>query len=812
MKRILSFLLVVMTVFSIFLFLPNVAIAEESSTPDPLEDFVVINATVTEGYQNYKEWNSTYGEDAAADMLVEWFNNQPPVNSCGRNDFDVWLHFKTGEPFLISLRNTLIGDSEVPDPSSEPIVSPTSRHAVILDPFFWQFPNPFLIDNIRNNLHYMGYTVYYYKDQQVTVSLMANLDNQHYGTIFLRTHGGTLFNVWHWRTEVLLCTGERINWINWVFHFLDILAFRVIPVMIPGAGFLYAVSPGFFSFYCESQYPDSLFYAEACEGAKNPTMGTTLVSLGVHCYLGWTETVSVSHGDWGSYTFFSNWCSPENVSEAMKGISSDPWTGAELVYYGDADLYPTSTLSWAGPIYASDDGGNPKNTFLPDETVFITVGATGHSPRLYVTDHKDVWLDGDALLDVSSDGYEEVDLGLGGIQTFVAWNPPLASGTYDLVEDLDRDGLYDFHFFPLEIEVFDSPAFSVVSDIGWTGNLHPSSTITNELEPTEFLYCEVWIQGMTELPGQTPDLEAEAGYGPLGTEPNSPSWIWFPAVYFADVGGNDQYRGTLTVETQGDYSYAFRFSFLEGSWHYGLTSGGQMGQVTVLFSPVSRYTLTVNVIDDHTELLISGVIVIAIGPETGTDTTDGGVVHFVLKAGDYSVTASKVGYASSATLVVLDSDKEITLRLSKIWSSDSLGNPKDAFLPSEIVYVTVPATGQTVTLYVVTDQAVWNEGDLLTDVSDGVEVLTLSTGPGTQTIQIWAPHLVAGNYDIVMDVDNDGVFDAGLDPVDSMLITGFHVIPEVPLGTVMASAVMIIALVGYFAVPKFRKKQISINL
>jgi hypothetical protein len=31
------------------------------------------------------------------------------------------------------------------------------------------------------------------------------------------------------------------------------------------------------------------------------------------------------------------------------------------------------------------------------------------------------------------------------------------------------------------------------------------------------------------------------------------------------------------------------------------------------------------------------------------------------------------------------------------------------------------------------------------------------------------------------------------------------VIPEVPLGTIMASAVMMIALVGYFAVPKFRK-------
>ena len=141
-------------------------------------------------------------------------------------------------------------------------------------------------------------------------------------------------------------------------------------------------------------------------------------------------------------------------------------------------------------------------------------------------------------------------------------------------------------------------------------------------------------------------------------------------------------------------------------------------------------------------------------------------------------------------------------------SSDSLGNPKDTFVPGEMVYVTVPATGQTVTLYIVADQTIWNEGDSLTDVSDGVEILTLNPGPGTQIIQIWAPPLVVGQYDIVMDVDNDGVFDTGQDLVDSMLITGFSVIPEVPWGTIMASAAMIIALVAYVAKPKWRRKPI----
>jgi hypothetical protein len=135
-----------------------------------------------------------------------------------------------------------------------------------------------------------------------------------------------------------------------------------------------------------------------------------------------------------------------------------------------------------------------------------------------------------------------------------------------------------------------------------------------------------------------------------------------------------------------------------------------------------------------------------------------------------------------------------------------LGNPKDVFAPAETVYVTVPATDQTVTLYVVADKTAWNDGDVLIDISDGPETLTLDSGPGNQTIQIWAPPLTVGAYDIVMDANNNGVFETGTDLIDSVLITGFHVIPEVPLGTAIASLSMIIALVGFATIKRLRPK------
>jgi len=112
-----------------------------------------------------------------------------------------------------------------------------------------------------------------------------------------------------------------------------------------------------------------------------------------------------------------------------------------------------------------------------------------------------------------------------------------------------------------------------------------------------------------------------------------------------------------------------------------------------------------------------------------------------------------------------------------IWSSDSLGNEKNTFAPTETVYLAVPATGKNVTFYIVADQNVWNDGGPLTDVSDGAEQLTLDPGPGIQVVQVWGPPLTLGSYDIVEDTNNNGLYDAGADGIDSVAEAGFVVSP-----------------------------------
>jgi hypothetical protein len=142
-----------------------------------------------------------------------------------------------------------------------------------------------------------------------------------------------------------------------------------------------------------------------------------------------------------------------------------------------------------------------------------------------------------------------------------------------------------------------------------------------------------------------------------------------------------------------------------------------------------------------------------------------------------------------------------------VYSSDALGNEKDSFSTSETVYAKVHATGQTVRLYVVTDQTTWNTGDTLTDVSgDGYEELTLNAS-GTQTVKLWGPPLTPGNYDIVEDINRNGKYDQGIDAVDSVTVIGFTVIPEFSFGTIMITLISITAvLIGFMKFKLLRSK------
>ena len=138
-----------------------------------------------------------------------------------------------------------------------------------------------------------------------------------------------------------------------------------------------------------------------------------------------------------------------------------------------------------------------------------------------------------------------------------------------------------------------------------------------------------------------------------------------------------------------------------------------------------------------------------------------------------------------------------------MWTSDALANEKDTFQPSEPMYASVQANGQAVTFYVTEHHETWVDGDVLTDVSGETEMLTLNP-TGVQTVEVWSPLLIPGSYDVVLDANNNGVYDSGIDTVSVAQVQLLQVVPEVPFGTIIASFGMIAGVVGFAGFKRLR--------
>jgi len=116
--------------------------------------------------------------------------------------------------------------------------------------------------------------------------------------------------------------------------------------------------------------------------------------------------------------------------------------------------------------------------------------------------------------------------------------------------------------------------------------------------PTENIYGQVYIAGVTSEAGHTPGLRAQVGYGPNESDPRGNStWTWFEASFNAQVGNNDEFKGTLLPEAVGEYDYVYRYSTDGGaSWVYAY-EGGLVGDPYV---PANAGDMTVNPSTDVT--------------------------------------------------------------------------------------------------------------------------------------------------------------------------------------------------------------------
>ena len=119
-----------------------------------------------------------------------------------------------------------------------------------------------------------------------------------------------------------------------------------------------------------------------------------------------------------------------------------------------------------------------------------------------------------------------------------------------------------------------------------------------------------------------------------------------------------------------------------------------------------------------------------------------------------------------------------SVRADTVWVSNSTGNEKSTFYTNETVYLTssnISTSSITVRIYITANNNSWINGTVLTDVRGSYTEKPTNSSGHINKDAIWETPSI-GNYDVVVDVNRDGVYNDSIDYVDSLTTTGFEVL------------------------------------
>jgi len=146
-------------------------------------------------------------------------------------------------------------------------------------------------------------------------------------------------------------------------------------------------------------------------------------------------------------------------------------------------------------------------------------------------------------------------------------------------------------------------------------------------------------------------------------------------------------------------------------------------------------------------------------------------------------------------------------------SCNSTGEKKDTYNLSEDVYVNgydfLPST--TYDFYVVDDVEVWTDAMSIPSRISGTDTSVSSDSDGNiSPTLIWNDPSTIGEYDIIVDVNGNGLYDAGLDSLDTndVEVTAGFIIPEF-LAFIIVPLFMIVTLVT--AISHNRKSSLKLK-
>lgn len=222
-------------------------------------------------------------------------------------------------------------------------------------------------------------------------------------------------------------------------------------------------------------------------------------------------------------------------------------------------------------------------TFAPISDVDIGFEPSHeYTENFFVTNNSDV-----ITLDCGGVVVDAVDYT--GYSYGEGFSTSLDPGSIDATLNDDPDnwcsGVDDYNAGDLGTPGVANPACPVpaIYDIDFC-NVQSPFTIVEDAGTSVEIYGRLYIEGLTTVDttgnDPAPEVSAQVGYGPDGTDPAmDEGWTWFDSVpnpeWMPVDSNDDEYFATITVPEPGEYDYAYRFSGdSQGSYTYCDTAAG----------------------------------------------------------------------------------------------------------------------------------------------------------------------------------------------------------------------------------------------
>jgi len=251
------------------------------------------------------------------------------------NRFKLWL---VGFFFVILIGYALYSSLNL-NPSGANVPQTSQFKAAIVDLLSLTEPNQTFVQTATGMLEKAGFTVDYYKGEEVTVDFYRNLPTFGYRLIILRVHS-TATMAEGTEAPVTFFTSELISSTKYIYEQLtdQLVAVSFSPQERERGIEYFGITPFFVTQSMKGRFQGTIIIMMGCEGLDNLLMAMAFVEKGAKVYISWNQQVLASHTDTATTHLLQHFLVEkrtlrDSLRETFKEVGFDPAYKSLLIYY-----------------------------------------------------------------------------------------------------------------------------------------------------------------------------------------------------------------------------------------------------------------------------------------------------------------------------------------------------------------------------------------------------------------------------------------------------------------------------------------------